>query len=58
MFTGIEGKNTMVNKEGNPLGYRKVYYHPDVAANILSFHSMAKRFISITYNNTIHGAAG
>ena len=40
-----------VTKEGKLLGYRTVYYHPQVAANVLSFFNMAGRFKSITYNN-------
>jgi hypothetical protein len=33
------------------LGYGRVYYHPQVTANVLSFFNMAKRFKSITYDN-------
>jgi uncharacterized protein (DUF2164 family) len=40
-----------VTKEGELLGYGTMYYHPQVAANVLSFFNMARRFKSITYNN-------
>jgi VCBS repeat-containing protein len=41
---------------GDFLGYRSVYFHPDVLANIISFHHLAKRFKSVTYNNRIKDA--
>jgi hypothetical protein len=48
---GIEGKTIKINEEGDLIGYGKVYYHPQVTANVLSFHDMARRFSSIIYNN-------
>ncbi len=54
--TGI-GKNPIkINKEGDLLGYGTVYYHPGVAANILSFHNITKRNKSVTYDNQIKDA--
>lgn len=32
------------------MGYGRVYYHPQVTANILLFHNMAKTFDSIKHN--------
>ncbi len=52
-LTGIKGGPTKINVEGDLLGYGTVYYHPDVAANILSFFNMTKRFKSVRYDNTI-----
>jgi hypothetical protein len=34
---GIGGKLMLVDLEGDLLGYGKVYYHPHVTANVLSF---------------------
>jgi hypothetical protein len=48
---GIKGQTIEVNEEGDLLGYGKVYYHPQVTANVLSFFNMARRFRSIVYNN-------
>jgi len=48
---GIEGKTIEVNEEGDILGYGRVYYNPQVTANVLSFFNMAKRFQSIIYNH-------
>jgi hypothetical protein len=50
---GIEGGYTIVDKEGDLLGYGKVYYHPQVTANVLSFFNMAKRFKSVKYDNMV-----
>jgi hypothetical protein len=33
------------------MGYGTVYHHPDVSANILSFHKITKRFKSVTHDN-------
>jgi hypothetical protein len=52
-LTGIKGGPTKINVEGDLLGYGTVYYHPDVAANILLFHNMMKRFKSVTYDNKV-----
>ncbi len=38
------------------LGYGKVYYHPHVTANVLSFFNIAKRFKSVKYDNEIKDA--
>jgi hypothetical protein len=38
------------------LGYGTVYHHPSVAANILSFHKLVKRFKSVKYDNGIKDA--
>jgi hypothetical protein len=51
-ITGIGGQPTKVTLEGDLIGYRTVYYHLEVAANILSFYKMTKRFKNVTYNNT------
>ena len=40
-----------VTEEGELLGYGSVYYHPKVAANVLSFYNMSRRFKSMTFNN-------
>jgi hypothetical protein len=48
---GIDGNIIEVKEEGTLLGYGRVYYHPQVAANMMSFFNMAKRFQSVTYNN-------
>jgi hypothetical protein len=49
--SGIGGEPQRITIEGDLLGYGTVYYHPDVAANILSFFNMTKRFKSVTYDN-------
>jgi hypothetical protein len=36
---------------GDLKGYRTIYHHPDIAANILSFRKLSKRFKSVTYDN-------
>jgi hypothetical protein len=33
------------------MGYGKVYHHPDVAAKILFFYKLTKRFKLVTYDN-------
>ena len=38
------------------MGYGTVYHHPSVAANILSFHKIVKRFKSVKYDNGIKDA--
>lgn len=48
---GIDGNVITVNEEATLLGYGRVYYHPQVTANVLSFFNMARRFKSVTYNN-------
>jgi hypothetical protein len=48
---GIDGNSIDVEEEGQLLGYGTVYYHPNVAANVLSFFNLTKRFKSVTYNN-------
>jgi hypothetical protein len=48
---GIDGNSIDVEEEGQLLGYGTVYYHPSVAANVLSFFNIAKRFKSVVYNN-------
>jgi len=55
-ITGIGGAKIRVNHIGDLLGYGSVYFHPDVSANIISFHHLAKRFKSVTYNNRIKDA--
>jgi hypothetical protein len=40
-----------VEELGDLLGYGTVYYHPQVTADVLSFHNMAKRFKSVMYEN-------
>jgi catechol-2,3-dioxygenase len=55
-ITGIGGTKIRVNHIGDLLGYGSVYFHPDVSANIISFHHLAKRFKSVTYNNRIKDA--
>lgn len=44
-------EGTIVNQEGDLLGYGTVYYSSCVAANFLSFFKMTKRFKAITYDN-------
>jgi hypothetical protein len=48
---GIDGNVVVVSEEGTLLGYGRVYYHPQVTANVLSFFNIAKQFKSVTYNN-------
>jgi hypothetical protein len=48
---GIDGNSIDVEEEGELLGYGKVYYHPHVAANALSFFNISKRFKSVIYSN-------
>jgi hypothetical protein len=55
-LTGIGGKPMQIQHEGELLGYGTVYYHPKVAANILSFHNLTKKFKSVTYNNKVRDA--
>lgn len=55
-ITGIGGTKIRVNQVGDLFGYGTVYYHPEVSANIISFHHLAKRFKSVTYNNRIKDA--
>ena len=38
------------------MGYGTVYHHPSMAANILSFHKLVKRFKSVKYDNGIKDA--
>jgi hypothetical protein len=33
-----------------------VYYHPNVAANVISFFNLTKRFASVVYDNKIRDA--
>ncbi len=54
--TGIGREPMKINKEGELLGYGTVYYHPEVAANILSFHNITKCFKSVTYDNQVNDA--
>jgi hypothetical protein len=54
--TGIGGEPIRVNKVGDLLGYGTVYHHPSVAANILSFHKIVKRFKSVKYANGVKDA--
>ncbi len=53
---GIEGGVTVVDQEGDLLGYGKVYYHPRVTANVLSFFNISRRFKSVKYDNEIKDA--
>ncbi len=53
---GIGGRQTVVDREGDLLGYGPVYFHPEVAANISSFFNLNKRFKRVTYDNTIQDA--
>ncbi len=55
-LTGIKGGPTKINIEGDLPGYGTVYYHPDVAANILSFCTLTKRFKSVRYDNQVKDA--
>jgi uncharacterized protein (DUF1684 family) len=45
-----------VKHEGDLMGYGTVYHHPEVAANILSFHKLTKRFKLLTYDNKMKDA--
>jgi hypothetical protein len=56
-LTGIGGEGSIrIQQEADLLGYGTVYFHKDVAANILSFHNMTKRFPSVVYNNQLKDA--
>jgi len=55
-ITGIGGDPIRVTKVGDLLGYGTVYHHPSVAANILSFHKIVKRFKSVKYDNGVKDA--
>jgi hypothetical protein len=46
----------MIKQEGELPGYSTVYFHPEVAANILSFHKLTKRFKTVTYDNRVKDA--
>jgi len=50
-ITGIGGQPIQIKHIGDLRGYGTVYHHPDVAANILSFYNLSKRFKSVTYDN-------
>jgi hypothetical protein len=50
-ITGIGGQPIRVKHIGDLKGYGTVYHHPDVAANILSFYNLSRRFKSVTYDN-------
>jgi hypothetical protein len=39
---GIDGNAVLVDQEATLPGYGRVYYHPQVAANVMSFHNMSK----------------
>jgi hypothetical protein len=41
-LTGIGGRRTVVDQEGDLPGYGTVYFHVEVAANILSFFNLTK----------------
>jgi hypothetical protein len=49
---GIKGNTIHVEEEGDLLGYGTVYFNENVTANVLSFYNMAKKFKSLTYDNT------
>jgi len=51
-ITGIGGQPMKVTLEGDLIGYGTVYYNTEVAANILSFYKMTKRFKNVSYDNT------
>jgi hypothetical protein len=53
--TGIGGEPIKVTLEGDLLGYGTVFHHPRIAANILSFFRMAKRF-KVKYDNMMKDA--
>ncbi len=40
-----------MDKEGELMGYGTVYYHPKVAANVISFFNLTKKFDSVVYDN-------
>ncbi len=49
---GIGGEPIKIIQIGDLMGYGTVYYHPDVAANILTFYKqLTKRFKSVVYDN-------
>ncbi len=49
---GIGGKKGIrVNQEGELMGYGTVYYHPKVAAMVISFFNLTKKFDSVVYDN-------
>jgi len=48
---GIDANSIEVEEEGELVGYGKVYYHPQVTANVLSFFNITKRYRSVIYNN-------
>jgi len=50
-ITGIGGQPIQVKHIGDLKGYGTVYHHPDVAANILSFCNLSRRFKSVTHDN-------
>ena len=50
-ITGIGGEPIKINQVGDLMGYGTVYYHPDVAGNILSFYKLTKRFKLVVYDN-------
>jgi hypothetical protein len=41
----------VVEEEATLMGYGRVYYQPQVTANVLSFFNMAKRIKLVTYHN-------
>lgn len=45
--------DAMINQEKSSPGYGMVYFHPKVAANIISFYRMMKKFKAVTYDNRI-----
>jgi len=51
LLKGIDGNSIDVEEEGQLSGYGTVYYHPSVAADVLSFFNLTKQFKSVTYNN-------
>jgi hypothetical protein len=53
---GIEGGLTIVDKEGDLLGYGKFNYHPRITATVLSSYNIAKHFKSIKYDNEVKDA--
>jgi hypothetical protein len=55
-LTGIGKEPIKIQLEGELPGYGTVYFHPEVAANILSFHKLTKRFKSVTYDNKVKDA--
>jgi hypothetical protein len=55
-LTGIGKEPIKIQQEGELPGYGTVYFHPEVAANILSFHKLTKQFKSVTYDNKVKDA--